>query len=664
MERRLAAILAADVQGYSRLTEADEEASTTTLRSHRAIVEELIARHRGHVFSSAGDGLVAEFPSIVEAIRCALAIQKEVSSRNADLPKNQQMRFRIGVNLGDVIVEGNNLYGTGVNVAVRLEQMAEPGGILISQTVYDQVRKILEIPFEEIGERRLKNISEPIRVYRVHPGPLPWTKRWLSRTRLRRQAGTMAGILFLLLFLVAAGALYWRDPNAPLSFLGDLRGPARPEHASVAVMPFTDDSQTKDQQYLGNGIAASVIWGLGQFPDVSVMGRSTSFKYKGEDARQVGKELNVRYIVEGSVEKSQNNLLVFARLIDADTGSKVWDARYDRQIDDQGTVSSIRNDITTSIVGALGGLQGKLAKAEIERLSGKEPKSFAAYASMMMEGLSGNEPKSFTAYDLLMKGWDEWDKAVYKTSYPPAEGCTPDDDDSEAKSHNESARKYFDLAAKINPTWDRPYTGLAWADSMDYDFEWTDDYEKTAKDALDNATKAVELDDNDYQAHWALGWARLYNWDHAGALESYKRALELNSNDPDLLAEMANLLIYLDRPKEAVTQLNDAIRLNPRHPKWYSEYLGWAYWEAGMYPEAIQMLKAVALPCKEHTWLLTPLASAYAEVGRADDAAKTVKTVLSFEPEFSSEDFASRSPYSEKRQAEVVAALEKAGLPK
>ena len=524
MERRLAAILAADVQGYSLLTEANEEASTTTLRSHRAIVEDLIAKHRGHVFSSAGDGLVAEFPSIVEAIRCALAIQKEISERNAEVPANQQMRFRIGVNLGDVIVEGNNLYGTGVNVAVRLEQMAEPGGILISHTVYDQVRKIVEIPFEDIGERRLKNISEPIRVYRVHPGPLPWSKRFLSRTRLRRQAGAIAGILFLLLFLVAAGALYWRDPNAPLSLLDDLRGPARPENASIAVLPFVDDSQTKDQQYLGNGIAASVIWGLGQFPDVSVMGRSTSFEYMGKDARQVGKDLKVRYVVEGSVEKSENNLLVFARLIDAETGSKVWDERYDRQLDDQGTVSSIRNDITTSIVGALGGLQGKLAKAEMDRLSGKEPKSFVAYASMLMDGLSEKEPKSFTAYASLMRGWYEWDKAVDKTSNPPAEGCTPDAADNEARSHNKSARDYFDLAAKINPAWARPYTGLAWTDSMDYDFEWVappgrpvedKDFIATAEKALDNATKAVALDNNDYQAHWALGWARLYNWQPA-----------------------------------------------------------------------------------------------------------------------------------------------------
>ena len=172
MERRLAAILAADVKGYSHLTELNEEASTATLRMYRAVVEESISAHKGHVFSSAGDGVVAEFPSIVEAIRCAVEIQNEIAERNASVPKNAQMQFRIGVNLGDVIAEENNLYGTGVNVAVRLEQLADAGGICISQTVYDQIRKIVEMPFEDIGERRLKNIAEPVHVYRILPSPL------------------------------------------------------------------------------------------------------------------------------------------------------------------------------------------------------------------------------------------------------------------------------------------------------------------------------------------------------------------------------------------------------------------------------------------------------------------------------------------------------------
>ena len=214
MERRLAAILAADVQGYSHLTELNEEASTATLRMYRAVVEESISAHKGHVFSSAGDGVVAEFPSIVEAIRCAVEIQNEIAERNVSVPEDGRMQFRIGVNLGDVIAEENNLYGTGVNVAVRLEQMAEAGGICISQTVYDQVRKIVEIPFEDIGERSLKNISEPVHVYRILPAPLPRLRRLFSRTNIRRRRlGVAAGALLLLL-AAAAGSFYLRQPAA------------------------------------------------------------------------------------------------------------------------------------------------------------------------------------------------------------------------------------------------------------------------------------------------------------------------------------------------------------------------------------------------------------------------------------------------------------------
>jgi LysR family glycine cleavage system transcriptional activator len=203
MERRLAAILAADVMGYSRLTERNEEASTATLRAYLAVVEEAIAAHKGHIFSSAGDGLVAEFPSIVEAIRCAVEIQNEIAVRNASIPKTERMQFRIGVNLGDVIVEDNNLYGTGVNIAVRLEQLATPGGICISQTVYDQVRKLVEIPIEDIGERRLKNIAESVHVYRVLPAPLPWFTRLLSRSNAHLRRSGVTALIFLLTVLVA-----------------------------------------------------------------------------------------------------------------------------------------------------------------------------------------------------------------------------------------------------------------------------------------------------------------------------------------------------------------------------------------------------------------------------------------------------------------------------
>jgi adenylate cyclase len=312
------------VQGYSHLTELDEEASTATLRVYRTVVEESISAHRGHVFSSAGDGVVAEFPSVVEAIRCAVEIQNEIAERNAAAPEDRRMQFRIGVNLGDVIAEDNNLYGSGVNVAVRLEQLAEAGGICLSQTVYDQVRKIVEIPFEDIGEHRLKNIAEPIHVYRILPSPLPWLKRLFSRTNIRRQRlGAAAGALLLLL-AVAAGSFYLLQPAALWdALLGGAGG--LPENPSVAVLPFGDMSPTHDQQYLADGITEELITGLAKFPDFVVMARNSTFAYKDKptDVRQVGKDLNVRYVVEGSIQRVEQNVRVTAQLIDATTGRQI-----------------------------------------------------------------------------------------------------------------------------------------------------------------------------------------------------------------------------------------------------------------------------------------------------------------------------------------------------
>ena len=388
MERRLAAILAADVAGYSRLTELNEETSTATLRMYRAVVEESISAHPV-TFQQRGDGVVAEFPSIVEAIRCAVEIQNEIAERNAAVPEEDGCSSASASISGDVIAEENNLYGTGVNVAVRLEQLAEPGGICISQTVYDQVRKIIEIPFEDIGERHLKNIAEPIHVYRILPSPLPWLRRFF-RAGGPRRLGVAAGALLLLL-AVAAGSFYLRQPAALWdTLLGDKGGLSLPEHASIAVLPFNDMSATHDQQYLADGIAEELITGLAKFPDLIVMARNSTLTYKDKpaDVRQVGKELNVRYVVEGSIQRADHNVRVTAQLIDASTGSHIWAERYDREVSN---IFAIRDDITQSIAGTLGGLQGKVAKAEIARVSEKDP-------------------NSFTAYDYVMRGWYEWYK--------------------------------------------------------------------------------------------------------------------------------------------------------------------------------------------------------------------------------------------------------------
>jgi adenylate cyclase len=624
MERRLAAILAADVEGYSRHTELNEEASTATLRMYRVVVEESISAHRGHIFSSAGDGVVAEFPSIVEAIRCAVEIQNEMAERNAGVPENERMQFRIGVNLGDVIAEENNFYGTGVNVAVRLEQLAEPGGICVSQTVYDQVRKIVEIPFQDIGERRLKNIADPVHVYRVLPSPPPWLNRLFSHTNIhRRRLGVAAGILLLLLAL-AVGAFYLRQPAALWDALlgGELS-------RAIAVLPFDDMSATHDQQYLADGISEELITDLAKFPELIVMSRNATLTYKDKptDSRQVGKDLNVSYVVEGSIQRSDQNLRVTAQLIDASTGSQLWADSYDREIS---SIFAIRDDITRSIVGTLGGLGGKLAQAEVARVSRKNP-------------------NSFTAYDYLMRGWHEWHKFT--------------------REGNAAARDLFEQARKIDPNYARAYAGLAWAYADDYDYGWTDDYDKTLKLTLETANTAVRLDPDDYQAQWALGWAQLYNRQHENAMAHYLRARNLNPNDAELLAEMANFLIYIGQPKQAIDQVKEAIRLNPFHQNWYVQYLGWAYEEAGMPKEAIEILEqALDLqnPDEDQLWYFPTLAAAYANptVGRMDDARKIVKTILSREPEFSISKKVARYPYKTKELTDrYVNAVRRAGLP-
>jgi adenylate cyclase len=628
MERRLSAILAADVKGYSNLTERNEESCTATLRTYRVVLEESISAHHGHCLSWAGDGVVAEFPSVVEAIRCGVEIQNEIAERNASVPDKERMHFRIGVNLGDVIAEENYLYGTGVNVAVRLEQLAEPGGICVSQTVYDQVRKIVELPFQDIGERRLKNISDPVHVYRIASEPLSWSRRFLSHANGRWGLGAAAGALVLFL-AVAVGSFYLRQPDVLWDAV--LRDSVKlPEHPAIVVLPFDDMSPTHDQQYLADGITEDLIAGLAKIPELLVMARTASFAYKDKptDLRQVRKDMGVHYIVDGSLQRSDHDVRVTAQLIDSSTGRQLWADSYDRQIE---SIFAIRDDITRSIAGTLGGLSGKLAKAEVARLSGKDP-------------------NSFTAYDYLMRGWYEWHK------------FTPES--------NAASRDLFEQARKIDPNYARAYVGLCWAYANDFDYEWTSDYAKTLKLTLDMASEAVRLDPNDYQAHWALAWAYLYHRQHNKAVAEYARARELNPNDAELIAEMANFLIFMGEPKQAIEHAKEGMRLNPFHENWYDEYLGWAYAEAGMPKRAIEVFqKAIDLqnPADDQLWYFPTIAAAYADpaVGQPDEARKIVKTLLSRKPKYSTFESVSRAfPYKTKELTDrYVNAARSVGLP-
>ncbi len=337
VKRKLAAILAADVVGYSRLMGADEEGTLKTLTTYREAMDAFIVRHGGRIVGTAGDSVLAEFASAIEAVRCSIEIQQELKDRNGALPEERRMEFRIGINLGDVMIEGDDLYGDGVNVAARLEGVAEPGGICISNTVFDQVRDRIPHDFEDLGEHSVKNITRPVRVYRV---PL-----------LEREAA-----------MTGPGA----SDDAAL---------ALPDRPSIAVLPLTNMSSDPEQEYFSDGITEDIITELSRFPDLFVIARNSVFTYKGNPVKvqEVAQDLGVRYVLEGSVRKAGQRVRVTAQLIDAASGSHVWAERYDRDLED---IFAVQDEITRTIVGAL---VGKLNQTERARAMRKPTENLEAY---------------------------------------------------------------------------------------------------------------------------------------------------------------------------------------------------------------------------------------------------------------------------------------------
>ena len=362
MERRLAAILAADVVGYSRLIGADEEGTLRTLGASRAVIDGLVTAHRGRVFGSAGDSFVAEFASPVEAVRCAADIQRDLEGRNADLPEDRRMRFRIGINLGDVIVEGDNLLGDGVNVAARLEALADAGGICLSQPVFDQIKNKLELGYEYLGEQEVKNIAEPVAVYRVLLAPeaagtvvggaKPEAEPKGRATKPRWRVPVALAAAVIVLGAAGAAAVWrpWQQPAEPVPALAI--APPLPATPSIAVLPFTNRSDDPSQEYFADGLTEDLITDLSKIGGLLVIARNSVFAYKGKSvqAQQVARELGVRYVLEGSVRRAGDQVRINAQLIDAETGHPLWAERYDGSLSD---IFALQDNVTARIVSEL-----------------------------------------------------------------------------------------------------------------------------------------------------------------------------------------------------------------------------------------------------------------------------------------------------------------------
>lgn len=357
INRKLAAILSADIEGYSRLMSQDEVGTIRTLTAYREAMTILIRQYKGRVVDSPGDNLLAEFASVMEAVNCAVEIQRELAERNAEIPSTRKMEFRIGINLGDVVEEEGRIYGDGVNIAARIESLAEAGEICISGTVYDQVKNKLGLQYDYLGEHEVKNIPEPVRIYRVLSFPGAAAHRVVkARSVLKRKWRKMALAIAVVLVIIVVGALvtwnvYFSLP--PVEGIPEGKKEFKlPEGPSIAVLPFLNLSGNPNQEFFSDGLTENIITGLSAIPHFFVIARNSTFFYKGKQVKvqQVAKELGVQYVLEGSVQKAKERVRIAVQLIDATTGHHLWAEIYDRELKD---IFAVQDDITMKIMTAL-----------------------------------------------------------------------------------------------------------------------------------------------------------------------------------------------------------------------------------------------------------------------------------------------------------------------
>ena len=521
MERKLAAILAADVAGYSRLMELDEAGTFERLRTRRTeLVEPAITAHRGLIFKLMGDGLLAEFGSVVDAVECAVEIQRGMAERNAGLPEDHRIDMRIGVNLGEVIVEGTDRHGEGVNIAARLEQLAEPGAICVSGKVANEVEKKLAFGFEPMGAQRVKNITEPIPVYRVKlDGVSAPAKRKAGSSVLPAWPRAIAAATILLAGLAAAG---WYGLMRSPSHLVAAHTPA------IAVLPFDDLSPDKSLGYLGDGVSEDIITMLSRFPDLLVIARNSSFVYKGKpvDVRQIGRDLNADYALEGSVRKEGDQIRITAQLIDTTTGDHVWAERYDKTGKDP---LALQDEVTTKIVGAIAADAGMVKKAQYHAAWGKDTADLGEY-------------------DYYLRSHN-----IITTA------GSREDIDRAGRLLEEGLTKYPDSnLIKIQLGWYHFVAGgYAWTDDIPADFHKAGELTRSVLSS-DNLSPQVKR-----LAHWLFAWVLATEHDFGRALNEADTAVALAPYDGDVYGDLALLLITAGNLEKGM-QWNDLAR--PRDP--------------------------------------------------------------------------------------------------
>jgi adenylate cyclase len=602
----------------------DEEGTIRTLNTYKEVMSNLIQQQRGRVVDAPGDNVLAEFGSVVDAVRCAVDIQKELKTRNAELPENRRMEFRIGVNLGDVVEDGEQILGDGVNIAARLESLSDGGGICISGTAYDQVKNKLNLGYKYLGEQAVKNIAEPIRVYRVLMEPEEAGKVIGEKKAKPRKWQKPVSILVAILIVVVAVVVIWRlylHPTRPPVEVASKEKMAfpLPDKPSIAVLPFVNMSGDKEQEYFSDGITEEIITALSKIPHLFVISRQSTFTYKDKPVKvkQVSEELGVRYVLEGSVRKAGDKLRITAQLIDAITGHHLWAERYDRDLKD---IFALQDEITLRIISAL---QVKLEGVERSDLSVKGTDNLEAYLKLLQ---SREQAGRFT------------------------------------KEGNILARRYAEEAIALDPKYAGAYLRLSATLIMDLSYGTTESPEQSLRRAEECIQKALALDDSSGEAHAFLGRIYLSKRQYEKAIAEGERALALDPNSDFVQAALAYSLFFAGRFEEAIAMYQKAIRLNP-FPVWYSQMLASSYVQLGRYEEAIKEYKKALHRAPDSAMPHVGLAATYSLMGREKEAQDEAAEVLRIDPKFSLEHFAKSLLY--KNQADLdrrIGALRKAGL--
>jgi adenylate cyclase len=619
--RKLTAILSADATGYSRLMGENDVETVRTLKECRRMITEAVGEYGGRVVDAPGDNMLAEFPSVVDAVTCSLAIQGKLAEYNAGLASERRMAFRIGIDLGDVIVDGERIYGEGVNIAARLESLAKAGGICISGRAYEQVRNKVTLGCEYIGEQTVKNIAFPVPVYRIwqdaHAEACRIKKQDVPKRQIRHPAAA-AGVLFLLLAGgLLAGGLYFNffNEGQAQKTMFDATGRTR---ASLAVLPFTNLSREPQQEYFSEGITNDIITDMSKFHELIVMSSHAVFAYKDKEIsiQQIGRELGVRYILEGSVQKAGDRVRVNAQLIDARGGDHLWAERFDRPVKD---IFLVQEEILRAIVRELA-----LTIDQTERTRAlRKPTA------------------NLEAYDYVLRGYHHF----YKRT----------------REANREARRLFKQAIGLDREYAAAYVGVADTRIWDAMYGWTEFPNRSLEQAHAYVLKAIRFDPHNARAHSTLGYIHMRTEAYDQAIDELQKAIELNPNDWGSYRHQGAVMLYSGRIDEALKLYKIAFKYDPYESPGIFMNMGIIHYLKGEYDDALKWLQNGAGRYPSFLGLQLMLAATFAQLDRNADAKAAAEQVRRISPFFEVDFYGGVYRNPEDRE-KITAGLHKAGL--